>query len=78
MVTFSCTRDILYVSLFVNLAVDCSGRIGEILLRGGKLCEGKCLRWRIYAFRLANKIISLQATLRYAGLKGSSNHKEAR
>lgn len=75
MATHRHTRAILYIALFLNLAVDCSGRIGELLIIGGKLCEGKCLRWRdieIYAFRLADGNITLKASVRYANLKGSS------
>ena len=81
MATFPRTREILHVALFLNLAVDCSGRISEILLHGGRLCEGKCLRWQdveIYAFRSAEETISLQASVRYSGLKGVSAHKEKR
>ena len=75
MATFSHTREILYVSLFINLAVDCSGRISELLVTGGKLCNGRCLRWKdveVYAFHLPDGMITLKASIRYAGLKGTT------
>ena len=75
MATFVHTRYILYVSLFINLAVDCAGRVSELLVLGGKLCNGKCLRWcdiEVFAFLLPDGMVTLKASVRYADLKGSN------
>ena len=43
------TRSILYTSLFINLAVDCSGRIGEYVESGAQRSP-KYLRWNQIKF----------------------------
>ncbi|KAJ9649484.1 hypothetical protein H2199_000259 [Coniosporium tulheliwenetii] len=75
MAVFRTTREILYTSLFINLAVDCCGRIGEIL-RGGhkKANPTKYLRWshvKLYAFNEDGKTV-LRALVAFSNLKSAT------
>lgn len=68
MATLQTTRHILYTALFFNLAVDCSGRVGELLLGSGKKArEGNLLRWKhveFYAFPITGGLTN-KAKLRF-------------
>jgi hypothetical protein len=72
MTKFSSTRNELYLSLFINLAVDCCSRISEILAPGDTQHGDRCLRVehiKLYAVRLDGRV-TLQAKVQYKGPKG--------
>ena len=72
MATFRTTRQSLSTSLFINLTVDCSGRVGEFLGTNVKDPRAKCLRWehvKLYAF-LENGKPTVKAKIHFRDLKG--------
>lgn len=72
MATFLSTRCILYASLFICLAVDCSGRVKEILSFQKRSVDPKCLRWRhveLFAFPSVDGRNTLKAEVRYNDLE---------
>ena len=63
MVISKCTRDVLYCALSINLAMDCCGRISEIIAPRNLDDGDRCLRWgdiELYAFRHKGRV-SLRA-----------------
>lgn len=82
MASYTSTRAVLYTSLFLNLAVDCSGRVGELLASDHKKTVGtKCLRWEhveLFAFLNVNGYPTLKAKIRFRDLKGNSKNADQR
>ena len=79
MATYRFARSILYTALFINLAVDCSGRVSEFVYTPGTN-KGKCLPGnpiQLFAFRRKGQI-TLQARVRFTDLKGSYGTTEER
>lgn len=81
MATFNTTRDVLQLGLFINLAVDCCGRVSELVAPGSISNGDKCLRWghvEFFAFQV-NGMVEISAKVAFAGLKGpgidSKRHK---
>ncbi len=69
--TMSNTRIPLQVVLFLTLAIDCSGRVGEFVATHGKKNKPTYLRWRhatITAFHTPVGV-TLRGTLRFENLK---------
>ena len=73
--TFRNTRDILNLSLFINMLVDSCGRPGELLMeQGSKVNPNKYLRWKyikIFAFRESNSVV-LRALVFFEHLKSAT------
>lgn len=71
MATFSTSRDVLQLGLFINLAVDCCGRVGELVAPGNVNDGDKCLRCghvEFFAFPVNGKI-EILAKVTYIGVK---------
>lgn len=75
MATYLSTRAILYTSLYINLTIDCSGRIGEFVA-GERQRTPKYLRWaqvRFYLFSGSNpnERNTIAAKISWTDLKGA-------
>ena len=73
MATYLHTRAILYTSLYINLAIDCSGRIGEFVA-GERQRIPIYLRWaqvKLYLFSGSNERNTSMAKIYWTELKGA-------
>ncbi|TAQ88376.1 hypothetical protein B7494_g3297 [Chlorociboria aeruginascens] len=80
MATIPYTRVPLQLVLFLSLATDCSGRVGEFLATYGKKKKPTFLCWRyttIVAFRIPAEVI-LRGTIRFENLKDGSGDPNKR
>lgn len=73
MARFANTRNVLYLALFITMAIDCCGRAGE-LIAPRKSSDEKCFRWChfwAYAFPTPMGPPTIKAKAQFKDLKNS-------
>ncbi|KAI9876171.1 MAG: hypothetical protein M1830_007093 [Pleopsidium flavum] len=70
--SFGTTRAVLYLTLFIDLAIDSCGRVGEIIPTDSKR-QGECLHWDdviFYLHRVVRGFLRFSANVTFKWLKG--------